>query len=371
MSWHASRGGSTSQRLRVAGLLAAACVVSWALAELALRVHYTLTYSATLEDVTAQRTPPGPGAVVSLGHMLRPSPHERIVFELIPELDVVFMGSRVRTNAQGWRDETYDLAKPPGTVRIVGIGDSVMFGWGVGEAERYTNKLERELNLKHPNRRWEVMTFAAPGYNLVMELEVLRRYALAYDPDLILYGFVANDACLPNFVSSKLRVFSATSFVAHYVRGLADVSRALVARDEVVDPDLGESRPWVRFCTPSSVPTAYRDLVGWERFRDALAELVDLGAQRGMPVVFLSQFASGEMSGLQGLEEDLVVVEVHLGEGDRLGADRDDREGRTLHRIGRGDPHPSARGHALIAGEIFRTLEERGAWARLAERARR
>jgi hypothetical protein len=370
MSGHPSRAASAGQRLRVAGLLVAACALSWGLAELALRVHYALTYSATLEDLAAQHAPPDPGAVVSLGHILRPSPHERIVFELIPDLDVVFMGSRVRTNAQGWRDEPYDLAKPPGTIRIAGIGDSVMFGWGVGQAERYTNVLERELNLRHPERRWEVMTFAAPGYNLVMELEVLRRYALAYDPDAILYGFVANDACLPNFVSSKLRVFSTTSFAVHYVKQLAGASHALVARDQVVDPDLGEARPWVRFCTPSSVPPAYRDLVGWERFQQALEELAEIGAQRDMPVVFLSHFASGEMPGLRELE-NLIAVDVRLTEADRLGAGRDDPEGRALHRIGRGDPHPSARGHAVIAGQIFRTLEARGVWARLAERAQR
>jgi hypothetical protein len=370
MSGHPPRPASASQRLRVAGLLAVACLVSWALAELALRVHYALTYSATLEDLAEEHTPPSRGAVVSLGQMLRPSPHERIVFELIPDLDVVFMGSRVRTNAQGWRDEPHDLAKPPGTIRIAGIGDSVMFGWGVAEGERYTNVLERELNRRHSDRRWEVMTFAAPGYNLVMELEVLRRYALAYDPDAVLYGFVANDACLPNFVSSKLRVLSTASFVVHYVNQLAGASHALVARHQVVDADLGEARPWVRFCTPSSVPPAYRDLVGWERFREALEELAEIGARGDMPVVFLSHFASGEMPELWQLE-DLIAVDVRLSDADRLGAGRDDPEGRALHRIGRGDPHPSARGHAVIAGEIFRTLEARGVWRRLAERAQR
>jgi hypothetical protein len=370
MSSHPSRAGSASQRLRVAGLVVAACVVSWALAELALRIHYALTYSATLEDLAAQWTPPSQGAVVSLGHMLRHSPHERIVFELIPDLDVVFMGNRVRTNAQGWRDGPYSLAKPPGTVRVAGIGDSVMFGWGVAEAERYTDRLEDELNLHYPDRRWEVMTFAAPGYNLVMELEVLRRYALAYEPDVVLYGFVANDACLPNFVSSKLRIFSATSFVAHYVGRLAGTPLPLIARQEVVDPDLAEVGPWVRYCTSASVPAAYRDLVGWERFQDALEELVELGAQRGIPVVFLSHFAGGETPRLPELE-NLAVVDVRLGEADRLGAEAADPTGRALHRVGRGDPHPSARGHAHIAGEIFRTLEERGVWARAADRAQR
>jgi len=64
-------------------------------------------------------------------------------------------------------------------------------------------------------------------------------------------------------------------------------------------------------------------------------------------------------------------VDVPLGDADRLGAEADDPSGRALHRAGRGDPHPSAEGHALIAGEIFRTLEERGVWARVAGRAQR
>jgi hypothetical protein len=171
-------------------------------------------------------------------------------------------------------------------------------------------------------------------------------------------------------VSTKLRVFSTTSFVRHYVRGLADTPLPLVVRDAVVDPDLADIRPWARYCTPSSVPPAYRDLVGWERFQEALAELVELGAQRGTPVVFLSFFASGEMPALEELGS-LVFVEVRLGQADRLGDSVDAAGNGVPPVVVRGDPHPSARGHARIAGEIFRTLEERGVWARVAGRAQR
>ena len=44
-----------------------------------------------------------------------------------------------------------------------------MFGWGVGEGEPYLEIVERRLNERaQPGRRYEVLNFAAPGYNIVI-----------------------------------------------------------------------------------------------------------------------------------------------------------------------------------------------------------
>ena len=90
-------------------------------------------------------------------HLLRPDPDPRVLISFRPHLDDTFMDKAVRTNAQGFRGP--ELRE--GTRRIVGIGDSVMFGWGVDDAETYMRRLERELATDYPDV--EVVNTAVPG----------------------------------------------------------------------------------------------------------------------------------------------------------------------------------------------------------------
>ena len=75
----------------------------------------------------------------------------------------------VHTSSQGFRDREYAAAKASGSYRVLGVGDSLMFGWGVDEGRDYLSVLERRLEREHPERSWEVINTAVPGYNTVME----------------------------------------------------------------------------------------------------------------------------------------------------------------------------------------------------------
>jgi hypothetical protein len=85
--------------------------------------------------------------------MLRPSPNRRLVYELKPGLDVRMVAPTfrdrpvaVRTSADGFRDEPCPVAKAPGTYRVVGLGDSLMFGWGVlGPDDQHPSGLSHRL----------------------------------------------------------------------------------------------------------------------------------------------------------------------------------------------------------------------------------
>ena len=61
----------------------------------------------------------------------------RNVYGMKPGLDVEFLGASLRTNAGGWREGPIAMPKPKDTIRIVGIGDSHMFGWAVEADEGY------------------------------------------------------------------------------------------------------------------------------------------------------------------------------------------------------------------------------------------
>lgn len=105
-----------------------------------------------------------------------------------------FAGVPVRTNALGFRDaREYPLAKPPGTFRIVVLGDSVTFGHGAPYETSYPYLLEQRLRSWRPDVKWEVWNLGIPGYNTAQELAYLNEVGERYAPDLVIVGFFLND----------------------------------------------------------------------------------------------------------------------------------------------------------------------------------
>ncbi len=105
-------------------------------------------------------------------------------------------GAFVSINAEGFRDVEHPVAKPPGTIRIAVIGDSMTEGREVALAETYWKRLEARLAAcpARDGRRVEVLGFGVNGYGTAQELLVLRDHVLKYDPDLVLLAvFTAND----------------------------------------------------------------------------------------------------------------------------------------------------------------------------------
>lgn len=86
-----------------------------------------------------------------------------------------------------------NMAKPPGTLRIVGLGDS--FGTE-GGTENYHYLLETLL--RDDGTSAEVVNFSHPAYQPSDELEIIRRFGGCYQPDLLLHSFyIGNDFLVP------------------------------------------------------------------------------------------------------------------------------------------------------------------------------
>jgi len=96
-------------------------------------------------------------------------------------------------NSAGFRDREFALAKPAGVFRIVCVGDSVTFGQPKKPEESWPKALERLLNANASAPRYEVLNLGVTGYNVRQVAERLRTLGLAYQPDLVLYGYVLND----------------------------------------------------------------------------------------------------------------------------------------------------------------------------------
>lgn len=96
----------------------------------------------------------------------------------------------IRTNSQGLRDREYPLEKPANTFRILVLGDSFTFGYGVEAEETYAKVLEKLLN-RGSTLKYEVLNGGVIGYGTFHELRFLRESGLALHPDLVVIGFVA------------------------------------------------------------------------------------------------------------------------------------------------------------------------------------
>lgn len=160
-------------------LTAAALVVVFVLSELGLRALQR--YGVLAEFGKEAVFPP-----VEHGGKFRVSPNDTLGWELDPNDPLI--------NADGFRGGEYDVGKSD-AIRIVVLGDSVTFGRGVPLESTYAKVLEYRLNREdRDGLRYEVLNLAVGGYNTRQQLELYKTKGRKYEPDLLVIGFVLNDA---------------------------------------------------------------------------------------------------------------------------------------------------------------------------------
>lgn len=104
------------------------------------------------------------------------------------------MGVPVSINSLGLRDREYSLAKPQGTVRVLMLGDSVTFGWGVRIEDTPSKMIERKLNEGRIPPVYEVINAGVGNYNTVQEVTYFLHKGHKLNPDLVVLNYFINDA---------------------------------------------------------------------------------------------------------------------------------------------------------------------------------
>ena len=89
--------------------------------------------------------------------------------------------------------ESVTRSKPAGTRRLLCLGDSVTYGAGCRRDSIYSEHLARILSKEHGDG-FEVLNLSRIGWNTPCELGALKSDGIKYSPDLIVLGFVLNDA---------------------------------------------------------------------------------------------------------------------------------------------------------------------------------
>lgn len=277
--------------------------------------------------------------------LFRKSPDPELVHELIPGASIPGVSEEIVINSEGFRDDPFEREKGEGVFRIVLLGDSVAWGYGVDTHEAFPQRLEVLLNegLADGSPTVEVLNLGVMGYSTAQEARLLETKGVEYAPDLVILAYVLND---PDEVDGGLsryfdppRVYLLDAF--HRFRRWAAAER------------IGRTRGGGY---PEVIHTLYWDEVvrNLDRFQKVLEE-------QGMPMA-VAQIPAFSWEGDRYPEEKL---EVRLSE-------EFERHGFRSHRLNpvfRGTNakdlsfdfwHPTAEGHRIIAEDLSRFLRGAG-----------
>ena len=164
-------------------LLAFAILLGCVAMELALRVIFahSLDFSMEMWKYAVE--------------LKRPVANPELSFAHAPNRSAFLMGVPVSINSEGLRDREFSLEKPPDVYRVMMLGDSTTFGWGVKEEDTAAKFLERKLNANLPAgySRAEVMNAGVGNYDTVQEVTYYETIGWKFHPDLVVLVFFIND----------------------------------------------------------------------------------------------------------------------------------------------------------------------------------
>ncbi|MBI4859472.1 MAG: SGNH/GDSL hydrolase family protein [Candidatus Riflebacteria bacterium] len=129
-----------------------------------------------------------------------------------PGARAVLQGVTVQINSRGLRDVEHAAGPAKGVTRIVVLGDSVTFGWGVAMEDTYPRVLERRLNETSAPARYEVINAGVVDYPLSRIVAFYRRELASLRPAIVVVGFslnLANEAperSVPSILDTPLQL---------------------------------------------------------------------------------------------------------------------------------------------------------------------
>lgn len=166
----------------IAGAVCAGLLIGACSAEAALRLYVAIDRSAGArlvgyDPMAVEIEPEG-----RLGYRQRPN-------------SVFHYGNGVTasSNALGYRGPEVRPTPPPGTIRIVLLGESTTHGYGVPDDQTIDANMRRLLSRRYPQRRFEVVNLAFDGYDSYQELERFRKQGIPLHPTVVVVNTGIND----------------------------------------------------------------------------------------------------------------------------------------------------------------------------------
>jgi hypothetical protein len=270
----------------------------------------------------------------------------------------------VEANDKGLRDRDFP-AKAPGVFRILGLGDSFAFGWGVPIEATFFKRLEVLLNGSRPGVGYEVVNGGIPGFGTYEALHVLTSVVPDYQPDLVLLAFYEGNDYLNNAEAPRRR-----AIVDGYLADLPSIERWSLTRFTLRHSALAAvvDEQW------SAVRQKRGFRASVEKTRRYLLEMKRALGERSVPLVLvfipdqdsaayhrtallrlLDRLVRGEDPFEQRAELETFCRENGIGFC-RLSSRFEDGPGSAALRLAPQDTHFSVEGHQEAAEEIHSWL---------------
>lgn len=140
-------------------------------------------------------------------------PHPTLYWRNKPNQDAFTTINRkpFHVNSKGTRGPEFTEEKPPNTIRIITLGDSTTFGWGLADDETWPAKLEEYLQKEvGADKEIEVINAGVNSWSYAQMYVYFRDYAVDYDPDFVILAEANlwtqfSEKNSPEFVESFLR----------------------------------------------------------------------------------------------------------------------------------------------------------------------
>lgn len=110
---------------------------------------------------------------------------ELLGWKNIPDWKATTHNRQLTINSKGLRDREYQYDKPDGVRRILVLGDSYAWGYGVADDEVFTEVLEKRL----AGDRWQVINSGVSGWGTDQEYLFLTSEGFRYAPDVVVLAF--------------------------------------------------------------------------------------------------------------------------------------------------------------------------------------
>jgi lysophospholipase L1-like esterase len=273
-------------------------------------------------------------------------------WDLLPNWEGEVSLTKVSTNSFGMRDDEFPFEKPENSLRILVLGDSFTFGLGVEQSAIYPKQLEQILNRQESEFSVSVLNGGVGGYNTEQELKWLKEKGLAFDPDIVIVGFVLNDVIYRGISNIELQpwpiqllcrtaIYNVLSYAIKSLRLESDPLKRSIATTKKLTEESGEINEL------------------WEECFGYIEEMKDLTDEEDIPLLFVLFPWPNQLLADSGDPTPQVRLIRHL---EKLGIDYIDLlpayRNVNIDLFTERDNHPSARGHEIAALEIASYLNK-------------
>jgi hypothetical protein len=265
-----------------------------------------------------------------------------IAHEHAPNRSARLMGVEVTTNAEGLRDRDIPIEPTPGRLRVMMLGDSLTFGWGVSIEDTFSKRIEKLYASDGVSA--EVINTGVGNWNTVQQVRYFLTKGYQYKPEIVVLNFFVNDA-EPVPESRPPSLLMRHCYLCVFVAGRIDTLRRSFKQVSTWD------EYYLGLYGDSKSP-------GWLAARDAMKQLADYCKANGIRLIIaslpelhdVSDYKFDKITSLvRSTAHDLDVQFVDLLPSVQQAPS-------SSLWVTPPDPHPNSLAHKLMASGIYSAL---------------